>query len=107
MLYVTLAIKKNRLSSMTDEPLKGTELFLARKIQNRRGTQWRFSIIGSENGGGWPYEKEWEWALGAENSLWLTASKEMGTSVVQPQGIRSYHNHISLRIPGAPGVNTG
>lgn len=44
MLYGTFAVKKGRLSSTADEPLKET--------QNSRGTQGKFSIVGFENGGG-------------------------------------------------------
>lgn len=51
MLY-TYTVKKGKLSSiadMVDEPLKGTGLFLARKIQT---AERRISFAGIENGGG-------------------------------------------------------
>lgn len=89
MLYIIFAAKKKRLSFKADEPLKGNGLLLARQTEKSRETKGRYSIVGVENGGAASCGKEREWPVGAEDNTWLTASKEMGTLVLQPQGMKS------------------
>ena len=69
---------------------------MAKEIQNSRGTQRGVSVAGVKRGWG-ACSKESEWPLGTERGTWLTASKEMWISVLQPQGTEFYHNHISLK----------
>lgn len=89
-----LLLKQRDYSPWQMIPWKG--LFLAKEIQNSRGTQRRVSAASFERGWG-ACSKESEWPLGTERGTWLIASKEMWISVLQPQETEFYHNHISLK----------
>lgn len=46
----------------------------------------RRAIAGSEDRGRGPRAKKWEWPLKAENQPQLAVGKEMGATILKPQG---------------------
>lgn len=57
---------------------------------------YRVSITGFEDGGAL-VPGTWGQLLGAESFLWLVASEEIETLVLQPQGTSKFcHNHVTL-----------